>query len=116
ASLARFPILILYGDFIKGSAQWTFNRFENRGIADQIVAAGGDVTFIDLPKMGIFGNTHFIMEDMNSNVIADIIHCWIVSKNLADDEYNVCTFERGHIASHIDDEGPQSKDADDNDT
>jgi len=103
ASLAKFPILILYGDFIEGSAQWTFNRLENRGIADQIIAAGGDVTFIDLPTMGIFGNTHFIMEDMNSNVIADLIPCWIVSKDLAVDEDNVCPSESRHKASHIGD-------------
>jgi hypothetical protein len=90
ASLATTHILIFYGDFIEGNEQWTFNRNENKAIADRIAAAGGDVTFIDLPKVGIRGNSHFTMYDLNSDVVADLIHCWLVSKDLAWGDSNEC--------------------------
>jgi len=90
ASLATIRILIFYGDFIEGNEQWTFNRNENKAIADRIAAAGGDVTFIDLPKIGINGNSHFTMYDRNNHVVADLIHCWLVSKGLSSGDSSEC--------------------------
>jgi len=47
-------------------------------------AAGGDATMMQLPKFGQFGNSHMLMQDKNSNQVADLILKWIdehVEKN-----------------------------------
>jgi pimeloyl-ACP methyl ester carboxylesterase len=76
--LAKIPTLIVYGDHL--SANWL------RSYADchdtympQILAAGGDITFVSLPDMGIRGNSHMMMLDKNNLDIADIIMGWIDS-------------------------------------
>jgi hypothetical protein len=43
----------------------------------QINAAGGDMTFISLPAIGITGNSHMMMLDNNNLQVADVIIDWI---------------------------------------
>ena len=50
--------------------------------ADAVNKQGGDVTVIHLPKIGIFGNTHFPMSDLNNIDIANVISQWLHKKNL----------------------------------
>jgi hypothetical protein len=45
--------------------------------APQIEAAGGDITFMSLPEVGIVGNSHMLMLDRNNLEIADLIMEWI---------------------------------------
>ena len=45
-----------------------------------IKAAGGSVDLIDLPDIGIKGNTHMVMMDRNSDQVADVIQKWLVGK------------------------------------
>ena len=89
--LTRFPIQIVWGDYIpsKGEAVNVGPRLtlDNRRInverARLMVAAinrhGGRATNIMLPEIGITGNTHFPMMDLNNVRIADLL-----SKFLAD--------------------------------
>lgn len=42
-------------------------------LADGLRKAGGDVTFIHLPEIGIFGNTHMMMIDRNNLQIARLL-------------------------------------------
>ena len=44
---------------------------------EQINAAGGDMTFISLPALGIKGNSHMFMQDKNNIEVADVIIKWI---------------------------------------
>ena len=44
--------------------------------------AGGDVTLVVLPEIGIKGNTHFPMSDLNNDRIAEFMYRWIESKEL----------------------------------
>ena len=46
--------------------------------------AGGKVDWINLPEIGIRGNSHMLMQDKNSDQIAEVIQKWLVSQNLAD--------------------------------
>ena len=46
--------------------------------------AGGKVEVIDLPDVGIKGNTHMVMMDKNSDDVADVMQKWLVSKELVD--------------------------------
>lgn len=43
---------------------------------------GGDVTLIHLPEIGIHGNTHFPMADLNNVKMADIMSQWLEEKGL----------------------------------
>lgn len=38
---------------------------------------------LHLPNMGIYGNTHFLMQDMNNEAIAQIILNWLQTKGLS---------------------------------
>ncbi len=44
---------------------------------DQVTAAGGDAELMELPKMGIKGNSHMLMQDKNNLQLADLILTWI---------------------------------------
>ena len=84
-TLAKIPELIMYGDHIDGSElppeigpRWTnnFNTCQNDYIPS-IKAKGGDITMMYLPDMGIYGNSHMLMQDKNSLDLADLIVDWI---------------------------------------
>lgn len=76
--LTKIPIVIYYGDNIPekpsvnpGQEQWrVFFEMERRW-RDLVNRRGGDVTLVHLPKIGIRGNTHFPMSDLNNVQIAD---------------------------------------------
>jgi len=42
-----------------------------------LVAASGDVQTMHLPKLGIKGNSHMLMQDRNSLQLADLIIDWL---------------------------------------
>jgi hypothetical protein len=43
---------------------------------------GGDVTLVHLPEIGITGNTHFPMSDLNSLEIANHLSAFLKKKGL----------------------------------
>jgi hypothetical protein len=72
ATLSKIPILIVVGDHFgeQPPASCVTER-------QQINDAGGDMTFISLPDLGIHGNSHMFMQDNNNLQIADVIIKWI---------------------------------------
>jgi len=81
ASLAKIPTLVVFGDHLADvpsmPTMWK-ERFESCGrFVQQVNAAGGDATMMQLPKYGQFGNSHMLMQDKNSNQVADLILKWI---------------------------------------
>ena len=104
AKLKKIPILIIEGDHyvqadgvtpqVKPPAACVTQR-------NQINAAGGNMTYIHLPAIGIKGNSHMFMQDNNNLQIADLIIKWIdknVKKGRNDDDH-------GHGHGHDDDHG-----------
>lgn len=82
ATLARIPILIVFADHHADApepfgSRWTTSMQQCRDFAAGIQKAGGDVTFMHLPEMGIHGNTHMFMLDKNNLQIADLVLDWI---------------------------------------
>jgi hypothetical protein len=69
-------------DFIGTEAVWTRQQPASRKFADDLKARGGDVEFVELPKIGITGNSHMLMMDTNSDQIADFIQAWMKRKSL----------------------------------
>jgi hypothetical protein len=81
SNLAKIPTLVVFGDHLEDvpsmPTMWK-ERFESCGkFVQQVNAAGGDATMMHLPKYGQFGNSHMLMQDKNSNQVADLILKWI---------------------------------------
>ena len=81
AKLAKIPVLIVFGDHLGDVPSSPINwpeRFDScQKFVEQVKAAGGDATMMHLPKYGQFGNSHMLMQDKNSNQVADLILKWI---------------------------------------
>ena len=82
ARLAAIPTLVLYGDFIEQDARWPTIRRNGIAFADAVNKAGGKVEVVDLPKVGIKGNSHMIMMDKNSSEVAAYIQAWLERQGL----------------------------------
>jgi hypothetical protein len=87
--LTKIPIVIYYGDFIPdqpvknpGQEQWRAAYTMAKKWKDTVNKHGGDVTLVHLPEIGIKGNTHFPMSDLNNVEIADLMSEWIKEKGL----------------------------------
>lgn len=71
--LKNIPILIMVGDhFTTPQPPATCVTMQK-----QIKEAGGDMTFVALPDIGIHGNSHMFIQDNNNLQIADLIIKWI---------------------------------------
>jgi pimeloyl-ACP methyl ester carboxylesterase len=77
AALADMPILVLWGDFIEDVPFWNGIRPLIDSACEAIAAAGGNVTVIDLPSIGVGGNSHLIMMDRNSDQVAGMVENWL---------------------------------------
>jgi hypothetical protein len=53
---------------------------------DALIAAGCDVTWIDLPAQGVRGNSHALMSDNNSDEIAALVMDWLAARGFAREE------------------------------
>jgi hypothetical protein len=71
--LKRIPMLILVADHFATPQPSPTCVTEMQ----QINGAGGDMTFISLPAIGIHGNSHMMMLDHNNLEVADVIIDWI---------------------------------------
>ena len=81
-ALKNIPTLIVYGDYIDRDSRWPKMRATGVAFADSIRAAGGSVEVVDLPKIGIKGNSHMIMMDKNNAEVASLIQGWLERKGL----------------------------------
>lgn len=88
-ALTRIPILILYGDNIPKQAtdlpaqdSWRARLEMAQLWRDKVNEHGGDVRLIHLPDIGIKGNSHFPMSDLNNVEIADLVSRFLAEKHL----------------------------------
>ena len=86
---ANIPIAIYFGDYIDNGPEdiqstdfWKQVRDGALAFAEQYYADGGDCTVVDLPKIGITGNSHFMFQEMNNKEIADHIEAWLGERGL----------------------------------
>ena len=87
--LTKVPIVVYYGDNIPeqpttnpGQDQWRVFRALARQWRDAVNRHGGDVTLVELPSVGIRGNTHFPMSNLNNVQVADHLSAWLRQKGL----------------------------------
>ena len=88
AKLARIPIQIIYGDNIPdtpsvyGLDLWRGRRAMCKLSVERLRAAGGDAELLSLPDIGVHGNTHFAMSDLNNEEIADLLSQYLHHRHL----------------------------------
>jgi pimeloyl-ACP methyl ester carboxylesterase len=87
--LTKIPIIIYYGDNFPdkpstnpGQEQWRIFFEMAKKWRDVVNRHGGDVTVVHLPEIGIHGNTHFPMSDLNNVQIADHLSKFLSEKKL----------------------------------
>ena len=87
--LTKIPIAIYYGDFIPdrsvdnpGQEQWRAAYEMAKKWKDTVNKYGEDVTLVHFPEIGIKGNTHLPMSDLNNVEIADLMTNWLKEKGL----------------------------------
>ncbi len=87
--LTKIPIVIYYGDNIPdqpsqnpGQEQWRAFLEVAKHFKNTVNRHGGDVTLVQLPQIGIKGNTHFPFSDLNNLEIADLLSDWLKNKGL----------------------------------
>lgn len=85
----KIPIAIYYGDNIPasqstnpGQEQWRVFLQVARKWQETVNKHGGDVTLVHFPEIGILGNTHFPMSDLNNGQIADLLSAFLKEKGL----------------------------------
>ena len=82
ARLKNVPILAVYGDYIESDSRWPKIRANGVGFLEEVRKAGGRYDVVDLPKIGIRGNSHMMMMDKNSDQIAGVIQDWLQKQGL----------------------------------
>lgn len=87
--LTRIPIVIYYGDNFpteptteRGQDNWRVRLAMARLWVDAINRHGGDAQLVHLPEVGIRGNTHFLMSDLNNVQVANLISTFLAEKQL----------------------------------
>lgn len=88
--LTRVPIVMYFGDYIPetpsknlGDENWRVRLQMGRKFVDCVNRHGGHATLVELPKLGIHGNTHFLMQDLNNAQLANLLDQWLRQNNLA---------------------------------
>ncbi|MBR2142981.1 cupin domain-containing protein [Anaerovibrio sp.] len=89
--LLKIPMVVYFGDNIKTGSEpdshWGLDNWRVRlNLAKKweqtMKRHGGDVQVISLPDIGIKGNTHFLMADLNNIEVADAMEAWMKEKGL----------------------------------
>jgi len=84
AKLKDIPVLQIFGDYVDQHPRWSTFKKMDTAYGEAIKQAGGTADWINLPDIGIKGNSHMLMQDKNSDQIAEVIQKWLVNKGLSD--------------------------------
>ena len=82
AKVKGVPHLIVWGDYIDKVPTWGRLMQTPNKYRDALQAAGVTVEVMDLPAMGIKGNSHMLMMDRNSDEIAKLVQDWLDKQDL----------------------------------
>jgi pimeloyl-ACP methyl ester carboxylesterase len=80
------PHLFLWGDYLDQHPFWIESRPAVERWRDALRNAGCDVTWIELPEQGVFGGSHALMTDDNSDEVAGSVLRWLRDRNLVGPE------------------------------
>ena len=77
AVFRTIPVLILFGDFVAQSPRWAPRLEACRRFVERARSLDIDAELVELPKIGIHGNSHMMMQDRNSAQVATIVDHWL---------------------------------------
>lgn len=87
--LTKMPIVIYYGDNIPtavddnpGQDNWRVRVKMAKLWADTVNQYGGHAQVVELPNLGLKGNTHFPFSDLNNQQVADVLSNWLKDNKL----------------------------------
>ncbi|MDN3446763.1 alpha/beta fold hydrolase [Psychrobacter sp. APC 3281] len=91
--LTQIPIIIYYGDNIPskksdnpGQDNWRVRVSMAHLWVNKINQYGGQAQVVELPKIGVYGNTHFPFSDLNNEKIATLLEQWLEKNKLSAQE------------------------------
>jgi hypothetical protein len=73
----KVPILVLWGDYVDLAPRWAPRLKGCREFAAAATQAGGHVSNVVLPEIGMKGNSHMLMQDTNSLEVAQWLWRWL---------------------------------------
>lgn len=80
SALTLPPHLAIWGDFIRDkSVMWESYLHRCEAYFEQLQNKSVDSRVLELPTVGVSGNSHMLMMDANSNQVAGMIDEWLVS-------------------------------------
>lgn len=77
ASAPLSPHLAIWGDYFEQSSIWTDYRSHAQSYWSWCCLNGSRMDTLDLPALGVFGNSHFPMMDKNAEAILDLVTNWL---------------------------------------
>lgn len=87
--LTRIPIVIYYGDNFpttptaeRGQDNWRVRLAMAKLWVDAVNKHSGNAQLVHLPEMGVHGNTHFLMSDLNNQEIAALVAQFLSAQKL----------------------------------
>jgi hypothetical protein len=82
--LKDIPVMLLFGDYVDQHPRWAAYKKIDTEYGNAVKAAGGSVDLVNLPDVGITGNSHMLMQEKNNAAIADVIQKWLAAKGFVD--------------------------------
>lgn len=76
------PTLVVWSDFYDQSPLWRTYRGNVERWLGAVREGGVRVDAVDLPALGIRGNSHMLMIDRNSDEIAVKVQDWLAGQDL----------------------------------
>ena len=80
----KIPIAFYFGDYIENGDPkilatpiWQERLEKCKKFVKNYNDEGGNSVLVELPKEGIFGNDHFIFQNLNNDIVADHVEKWI---------------------------------------
>lgn len=87
--LTKIPIVLYFGDYIPeevtdelGGENWRVRLQMGRKFIEAVNRHGGNAALVELPEVGVRGNTHFPMSDLNNAEIAGLLAGWLHDSEL----------------------------------
>jgi pimeloyl-ACP methyl ester carboxylesterase len=80
ASVASLPQMLLSGDYLDETEMYQHLAKTWREYVAGLDAQDHHVTYAALPAMGITGNSHMLMMDLNSDQVAGLVATWLDEK------------------------------------
>ena len=76
------PTLVVWGDFMESYERWLEIQTNVAKYEAALRTQGAVVEHIELPKIGIKGNSHMMMMDRNSDQVAGVVQKWLEKQGL----------------------------------